>query len=39
MKADACGTACSMDYKISGPLKRIVEFLYNCIVEARDGYA
>ena len=28
-----------MDHKISGPLKQIVEFLYNCIVEARSGYA
>jgi len=39
MKVDACDAACSMDHKISGPPKPIVEFLYICIIEARSGCA
>ncbi len=31
--------ACSMDHRISGPPKPIVEFLYNCIIEALTGCA
>jgi len=39
MKVDACDAACSMDRKISGPPKPIVEFLYICIIEAHNGRA
>jgi CheY-like chemotaxis protein len=37
MNVDAGGAACSMDYKISGPPRPIVELLYICIIEARSG--
>jgi hypothetical protein len=39
MKVDACDAACSMEHKVSGPPKPIVEFLYICITEARSGCA
>jgi hypothetical protein len=39
MKVDAGDAACSMDCKISGPAKPIVEFLYICIIEAYGGCA
>jgi CheY-like chemotaxis protein len=37
MKVDAGDAACSMEHKISGPPKPIVERLYVRIIEARSG--
>jgi hypothetical protein len=39
MKVDTCSEACSIDHKIPGPAKPIVEFLYIRIIEARSGCA
>ncbi len=39
MKVDACDAACSIDHRISGSPRPIVEFLYICIIEARSGCA